>query len=104
LREDLVVGMDLRKYERRLIEEWELVFEAMRDEIGDAATEEAKERAARSVLEWAERATISIRPNVTEPFVSRGSFHMLSDELRIGWHPEFRNRLALFLTAKGGIV
>jgi hypothetical protein len=102
--EDLIAGMDLRKYEKRLTEEWELVFEAMRDNLGDAATEEAKERAARSVLEWAEQHIIPIRPNVTEPFVSRGSFHMLSDELRIGWHPEFRNSLALFLTAKGGIV
>jgi hypothetical protein len=104
LHEDLVVGMDLHKYEKRLTEAWELAFEAIRDELGDAATEEAKEKAARSVLEWAEQATIPIRPNVTEPFVSRGSFHMLSDELRIGWHPEFRNRLAQFLTAKGGIV
>ena len=93
--------MELDKYEKRLAEEWELVFEAMRDDLGDDATEEAKEMAARSVLAWAERTTIPIRPNVTEPFVSRGSFHMLSDEQRIGWHPEFRRRLALILSAKG---
>jgi hypothetical protein len=102
LRDDLVVGMDLHKYEKRIIDEWELVFEAMRDELGDAATDEVKEAAARSILAWAERTTISIRPRVTEPFVSRGSFHMLSDEARIGWHPEFRDRLALLLSAKEG--
>jgi len=100
LRDDLVVGMDLHKYEKRLIDEWELVFEAMRDELGDTATDEAKEAAARSVLAWAERTTVPIRPRVTEPFVSRGSFHMLSDEVRIGWHPEFRDRLVLLLLAK----
>lgn len=100
LRDDLVVGMDLHKYEKHLIDEWELVFEAMRDELGDTATDEAKEAAARSVLAWAERTTVPIRPRVTEPFVSRGSFHMLSDEVRIGWHPEFRDRLALLLLAK----
>jgi hypothetical protein len=72
----------------------------MRDELGDAATDEAKETAARSVLAWAERTPILIRPNVTEPFVGRGSFHMLSDEKRIGWHPEFVNRLALLLSVK----
>jgi hypothetical protein len=97
LRDDLVVGLDLDKYENRLVEEWEYVFDAMRDELGDAATEDAKEVAARSILAWAERTTFPIRPSVTEPFVSRGSFHMLSDKSRIGWHPEFRDRLALIL-------
>jgi hypothetical protein len=104
LRDDLVVGMDLHQYEARLFEEWEVVFEAMRDELGDAATEEAKEQAARSVLAWVERTTIPIRPNVTTPFVSRGSFHMLADEVRIGWHPEFQDRLALVLNAKEGMA
>jgi hypothetical protein len=100
LRDDLVVGMDLHKYERRLLEEWELVFEAMRDELGDAAAEDAKVTAAQSVLKWAERTPFPIRPQVTEPFVSRGSFHMLSDEAQIGWHPEFRNRLGLLLASE----
>jgi hypothetical protein len=102
VRDDLVVGLDLHKYEKKLCEEWELVFEAMRDDIGDAATDDAQEQAARSVLAWAERTTISIRPSVTEPFVSRGSLHMLSDEVRIGWHPDFRARLESVLSAKDG--
>lgn len=101
IRDDLVVGLDLHNYEKRLCEEWELVFEAMRDDVGDAATDDAQEQAARSVLAWAERTTIPIRPSVTEPFVSRGSLHMLSDEARIGWHPDFRARLESVLSAKG---
>jgi ABC-3C protein len=104
LRDELAITMELGKYEKRLIEEWELVFEGMRDDLGDAATEEAKAIAARSVLKWAERTTIPIRPNVTEPFVSRGSFHLLSDDVRIGWHPEFQNRLSLILSARGGTL
>ena len=102
LRDELVVGLDLRRYEKRLIEEWDLVFEGMRDELGDAATDQAKEEAARSVLVWAERAPIYIRPRVTEPFVCRGSLHMLADELRVGWHPEFRDRLAHLLAGEEG--
>ncbi|MDT3680331.1 MAG: hypothetical protein ROZ64_16025 [Burkholderiaceae bacterium] len=100
LRDELVVGLDLRRYEKRLIEEWDLVFEGIRDELGDAATDQAKEEAARSVLAWAERISICIRPSVTEPFVCRGSLHMLADELRVGWHPEFRDRLAHLLAGK----
>jgi hypothetical protein len=101
LRDDLVVGLDLHKYEQRLHQEWELIFEAMRDEVGASATDEAQEEAARSVLAWAERTPIPIRPGVTEPFVTRGSLHMLADEVRIGWHPEFRARLEALLSVKG---
>ena len=102
LRDDLVVGMDLHKYENRLVEEWELTFEASRDELSDKATENAKEVAARSLLAWAEQTLIPIRPNVTEPFVCRGSLHMLSDELRVGWHVDFRDHLAQLLSARTG--
>ena len=97
LRDDLVIDLDLHKYEKRLIEEWELIFQAMCDELGEAETKEVKAKAARSVLLWAETTTIPIRPNVTEPFVTRGSLHMLADEMRIGWHPEFRDLLAAIL-------
>jgi len=101
LREDLLLVGDLSRYESKLVEEWELVFEAVKDEIEASAAEAAKCKAARSVLAWAERAMIAIRPGVTEPFVVRGSFHMLADETppRLGWHPDFHDRLAEFLKA-----
>lgn len=97
VREDLVVTLDLSRYEKRLIEEWENVFESMCDEIGSDATDTAKNSAARSVLQWAERASIPIRPGVTEPFLCRGSLHMISDDGRIGWHPDFRDMLTSVL-------
>ena len=105
LREDLLLVGDLSRYEGRLVEEWELVFEAAKDEIEAKDAEAAKRKAARSVLAWAERATIAIRPGATEPFVVRGSFHMLADEAppRIGWHPDFHDRLAKILNSSGTV-
>jgi hypothetical protein len=97
LRQDLLMVGDLSSYEQRLRQEWELVFEAVRDELGDGAADSGKESAARRVLEWAERTSIPLKPAVTEPFVTRGSLHILADDLRIGWHPEFENRLAHLL-------
>ena len=99
LREDLLLVGDLTRYEGKLVEEWELVFDAAKDEIEATAVETAKRKAARAVLAWAEQAAIAIRPGVTEPFVVRGSFHMLADEAppRIGWHPDFHDRLAEIL-------
>lgn len=101
VREDLVVALDISRYEKRLSEEWANVFDAMCDEVGDAATEVERKAAARSVLQWAERATISIRPGVTEPFLCRGSLHMIADESRIGWHPNFRALLTATLVESG---
>lgn len=102
LRDDLVLVGDLVAYERRLVEEWELIFEGMKDEVGADVAEDAKQASARRVLAWAERATIPIRPAVTEPFVTRGSLHMLADEVRVGWHPDFRERLAQVLASSNG--
>lgn len=104
MRHRLVLHAELGKYEKRLLEEWELIFAGVRDELGAVATDDAKERAARSVLLWAERATIPIR-DVTEPFITRGSLHMLADDGKLGWHPEFRepafrDRLAALLGGK----
>jgi len=102
LRNDLLLIGDLTQYERRLIEEWELVFEGVKDELGDKAAEAAQQKAAREVLKWAESVSLPIRPGVTEPFVTRGSLHMLADEVRLGWHPEFHDRLEVLLQAKEG--
>lgn len=105
LREDLLLVGDLSRYEGKLVEEWELVFEAAKDEIEATAANAAKCKAARSVLAWAEKATIAIRPGVTEPFVVRGTFHLLADEKppRIGWHPDFHDRLAELLNPSGNV-
>ena len=97
MRSNLLVIGDLGKYEKRLVEEWELVFGAVCDELGADAADELKASTARQVLKWAEQTCIPVRPQVTEPFVCRGSLHMLADDLRIGWHPEFRNRLAALI-------
>jgi hypothetical protein len=102
LRNDLLLIGDLTQYERRLVEEWELVFEGVKDELGDKAAEAAQQKAAREVLKWAESISLPIRPGVTEPFVTRGSLHMLADEVRLGWHPQFHDRLAALLQAKEG--
>ena len=102
VREDLVVTLDISRYEKRLAEEWENVFDAVCDEVGEAASDVERKAAARSVLQWAERASIPIRPGVTEPFLCRGSLHMIADEGRIGWHPDFRTLLSPVLDSTGG--
>ena len=104
LRNDLLLVGEMEGYERRLLEHWDAAFEAMRNELGAEIAEAEKQQAGRDVLRWAESATLPMRSNVTEPFVSRGSLHMLADEVRLGWHPEFRDRVTALLTPKESVA
>lgn len=102
-RQDLLFVGDLTVYEKTLTEEWELLFAAVEDKIGPGAAEETKRSAAQEVLSWAETGSVNsrIKPGVCEPFVTRGSLHILADQLKIGWHPEFRARLQHLLEGGG---
>ena len=97
-REGLLLFGELDRYERRLIEEWERVFERVLDDLGTLAAEEEKVKAAREVYAWVESsADFHIRPDCNEPFVTRGSFHLLADDMQVGWHPDFLMRLVSVL-------
>ena len=94
VREELLLGGELDRYERKLIEEWDFKFERMKDGLVKGATEETKLSAAEVIYAWVESGVpISIRPGVTEPFITRGSYHILADELTVGWHPDYYHRL-----------
>ncbi|GAA2692498.1 MULTISPECIES: ABC-three component system protein [Actinosynnema] len=98
LRHGLVLPGEIDQFERRLVEEWEIVFDRIADEISPEAAEAEKIAAAKEVYRWVEQAfPAPIRPNCTEPFVTRGSYHLLADEQRVGWHPEYVAKLIALL-------
>jgi hypothetical protein len=95
LRDGFLMAGDLDGYDRRLVEEWELHFNAMVDELGSQPAEAAMRHAARRLYGWAEReAAILLRAGCREPFVTRGSLQLLADKAKVGWHPEFLDRLS----------
>lgn len=102
-RQDLLYIGDLKAYEKRLTEEWELIFAAVEDRLASEATEAQKKEAAKEVLFWAESGNVKsrIKPSVSESFITRGSLHILANQLRVGWHPEFRTRLQSLLEGGG---
>jgi len=94
IREDLLHVGELDKYEARLIEEWRNRYEIMREDLGDESTEARMQTEGRSLYNWVDtQAEIRIRPKVSEPYVMRGSYHILANQLRVGWHSEFLTRL-----------
>lgn len=101
LREDLILIGELDSYEKLLREEWELQFDRVADEVGDDVAEDAKRVAAHEIYAWVEKSCYPIRPQVQHPSMTRGSFHILSDNLKVGWHPEFMSRLQQVLEPQG---
>ena len=105
-REDLLIGDELEKYEKKLVDEWDRHFLALEDEFSiDGAREEELQKFGRQIYKWADvEADIRIRHQVTEKYVMRGSYHILADQdpPRVWWHPKFIGRLEMLLTVKEG--
>ena len=98
LNENLLLPQELSRYERRLIEEWEELFDDMVDTLGVEAAETEKIAAATTIYRWAmTEAQRRIRPECDEPFVAKGSFHILADDYKVGWHMDFIARLMAVL-------
>jgi C-terminal domain 7 of the ABC-three component (ABC-3C) systems len=102
-REELLIGDEVEAYERRLVDEWERFSLALVEELSPTASEMEQRRVGRQVFNWMEQiADLRIRPSVTEPYVMRGSFHVLADGSapRVWWHPKFLERVAEILGAE----
>lgn len=96
VRNDLLYVNELDKYEQKLIDEWEHVFAMMEDELkdyGEEITESIKVKKAKAIYKEISDKDIRIRPRCSEAFVMRGSYHMLANQLKIGWHVDFYERL-----------
>ena len=100
VRESLLFIDDLTKYEDMLIDEWERQFLIMKEHIEDygaGVTDEQKRQQGKALFGKIEDLNLSIRKNITQPFIMRGTFHGLANQLKIGWHLDFMERLCHLL-------
>jgi len=101
-RANLLVSDEIEKYEDRLVDEWARYREIACENIGDSSDEDACVKAGRLLYNWAEQSTghLRLRERVMEPYVVRGTFHILANDNptpRVHWHPRFLQRLAKLL-------
>jgi hypothetical protein len=104
-REDLLVSGEIEEYEDRLADEWNRYKDVAFERLKDHSVEDALRDAGATLYNWVEFETgkiesLRIRARVTEPYVLRGSFHILADttpEPRVYWHPRFLDRLGKVL-------
>lgn len=99
VRNDLLYVNELGQYEQRLIDEWEHAFAAMEETLSETnnATEGEKAKKGRQLFSDIEKRDIRIRPKCQEAFIMRGSYHILANQLKIGWHVDFFDRLKQLL-------
>ena len=104
-RENLLVSGEIEDFEARLVDEWSRYRDLLFEELDEGSAEDVLVRAGRDLYTWAEHQsgnheTLRIRARVTEPYVTRGSFHILANtapEPRVYWHPRFFDHLGQVL-------
>ncbi len=104
-RENLLVSGEVEEYEDRLADEWNRYKDVVFEKLTDDSAEDALREAGATLYNWAQFDTgkiesLRIRAMVTEPYVLRGSFHILADSPpvpRVYWHPRFLDRVGKVL-------
>ncbi|UWF48374.1 hypothetical protein NYP20_24165 [Pseudomonas sp. N3-W] len=92
-RDGLVRPGELKSYLKRLEEEWESHYSLTSSEVDFANLEQCKKLGRDVYTKCQNEGALPIRRDFSHPYVARGSYHALTDELKIGWHPDYEELL-----------
>ncbi|AJW71226.1 ABC-three component system protein [Nitrosopumilus adriaticus] len=94
IKDELLFDKELIQYEKRLVDAWKKQFEMKKWELGTSKENSKKIEKGREILNWVNSTTsLCIRDRCTEPYVTQGSYHMLANRKKIGWHVDFEKKL-----------
>jgi len=94
LSEGLLYPRELENYEDYLIGEWRRQFAVMKEEMEELPQEERMAQLGKNLFtKFQEKNFQPIRRDYLDAYFSRGNYHVLGNSLKIGWHPEFAQRL-----------
>ena len=99
-RNNLLLKGEIEIYEDLLLEQWSKYFRRMNRKIGNKATQEKKIEAAQALYELIEDIIIPIRISVNHFSITIGSYQILSENKRLGWHPDFKDLLEKLVEVK----
>lgn len=89
-RQNLLFDDEVGRFDRTLIEEWQPRFARMCDNLAEGCQEAAKREAGHKLYGWVETdARFPLRTTVSR-FLNVGSYHILADDLRVGWHRDYQ--------------
>ncbi|MDP2387039.1 MAG: hypothetical protein Q8M29_11745 [Bacteroidota bacterium] len=95
LRLELSSPDEQTKYDERLFDHWKNLFSILQDECEDKEIEKIADIGKNFYLNQFVKSCpqIRIREKFNEDYLIRGSFQILSDNKRIGWHPSYKDLL-----------
>ena len=101
-RQQVIDSKEVELYEDRLVEEWGRYKAVIFEDLDETSAETTLVKAGKELYRWAQLAneSLRIRARVTEPYVTRGGFHMLANvrpQPRVHWHPRFLARVGALL-------
>ncbi len=106
VREDLLIDNEIELYEERLIDEWERYRLTLLDELDvNDSQDSVLQVMGRTIYNRLDQyVEFNIRPNVTESYVMRGSYHILANfnPPKVWWHPKFSD--ILYKLLKEGVI
>lgn len=89
VRHSLLFDDEVSRFEQRLIEEWQPRFAQMCDGLAVDCGDAGLQVAGQQLYSWIENdARFPIRAQ-TVRFLTVGSYHILAEDLRVGWHRDF---------------
>lgn len=90
--ESLAFANDLNDYDGMLIEEWKDRHDVIKHDAKNS-DEKAQRQLGLGLLEWshmkAHSELSSFKDGMDLPYIVRGSFQQLAEELLVGWHPNY---------------
>lgn len=103
-RQQVIDSSEIELYEDRLVEEWDRYKAVVFEDLDESSAETTMVKAGKELYRWTQEAYehLRIRERVTEPYVTRGAFHILANgrpEPRVHWHPRFLERVGALLGA-----
>ncbi|MEZ5040340.1 MAG: ABC-three component system protein [Saprospiraceae bacterium] len=83
------------EYDSRLQDYWKNIFDIMCDETDQKTEEELKVFGRKFYLDQFAKICpqVKIRERFNEDYFTRGSYQILSDAKKVGWHPKFKDQI-----------
>ena len=91
LREELLNPQEEIDYDKKLVDDWEQKFDLLLDKTDGQSDEKKIEDGKKFYIKFHIDQTpqIFIRDRFREDYLTRGSYHMLANNLKVGWHPNY---------------
>jgi hypothetical protein len=93
MRQSLLFDGEVARFEKTLIEEWQPRFGMMCSKLGVTPEDGMVRQAGQDLYYWVETEARFPFRTIAARFLSVGSYHILANDLRLGWHRDYQTLL-----------